>query len=517
MKDVQMKFHLLARGKKPPATGDNDVYLTIDHWNDYSFTTMFDVYIFDENGRGFDVGAVKIGFVEQAESISTYSTLKDTFTKLPKGYFSLGTAHEYYGELGGKFSDKFKKAYLVALRDMVFDEANLTAAISEPVFKTSLLRGVSLSEINGQFKRVLRGDVPLTNFKFCFEREGEEKFAPMELRFVVKANSKPSSNIHAIIGRNGIGKTTILNEMIGAITSPEDAKGKFLQIGSFEKEEIGSDYFSSLVSISFSAFDPFNPPEDQPHPELGTCYHYVGLKDCSDDSGTLLKSLSELNEECVSSLAECLSEKRKKTRWLNAISTLESDENFAEMNLMHLTEYSGKELKKRALSLVERMSSGHAVVLLTISKLVARVGEKTLVLLDEPESHLHPPLLSALTRALSQLLHDRNGVAIIATHSPVVLQEIPSSCVWKITRSRLAWSKRRPDVETFGENVGVLTREVFGLEVAKSGYHTLLAEAVADGLSFDEAVEEYSGKLGYEAKAVLRSMIAERDSGESTA
>ncbi len=40
------------------------------------------------------------------------------------------------------------------------------------------------------------------------------------------------------------------------------------------------------------------------------------------------------------------------------------------------------------------MSSGHAIVLLTVTKLVARVEEKTLVLIDEPESHLHPPLLS---------------------------------------------------------------------------------------------------------------------------
>jgi len=41
--------------------------------------------------------------------------------------------------------------------------------------------------------------------------------------------------------------------------------------------------------------------------------------------------------------------------------------------------------------ILSRMSSGHAVVLLTITRLVATVEEKTLVLLDEPESHLHPP------------------------------------------------------------------------------------------------------------------------------
>ena len=71
------------------------------------------------------------------------------------------------------------------------------------------------------------------------------------------------------------------------------------------------------------------------------------------------------------------------------------------------------------------MSSGHAIVFMTITRLVEKVDERSLVLLDEPESHLHPPLLSALIRALSDLLVSRNAIAIIATHSPVVLQEVP--------------------------------------------------------------------------------------------
>src|SRR5581483_11473983 len=103
------------------------------------------------------------------------------------------------------------------------------------------------------------------------------------------------------------------------------------------------------------------------------------------------------------------------------------------------------------------------------------VEERTLVLLDEPEAHLHPPLLSAFVRALSALLTNRNGVAIIATHSPVVVQEVPKNCVWKMRRSGAWVSMERPEAETFGENVGVLTREIFGLEVTKSGFHRMLA------------------------------------------
>ena len=97
----------------------------------------------------------------------------------------------------------------------------------------------------------------------------------------------------------------------------------------------------------------------------------------------------------------------------------------------------------------------------------------------------------------------------------MVLQEVPTSCVWKVTRSRLQASISRPAVETFGENVGILTREVFGLEVVKSGYHTVLAASVAEGGSFDDIVEAFNNSLGFEAKAVLRAMIMSRDAGQT--
>src|SRR5207247_1873289 len=147
------------------------------------------------------------------------------------------------------------------------------------------------------------------------------------------------------------------------------------------------------------------------------------------------------------------------------------------------------DLTVRAQGLFRRLSSGHKIVLLTITKLVETVEERSLVLLDEPEAHLHPPLLSAFIRTLSDLLIDRNGVASVATHSPVVLQEVPRSCVWKVRRTGEVVVAERPEIETFGENVGVLTRDVFGLEVTQSGFHKLISDAVGEEHSYDAVVD----------------------------
>ncbi|MBY6155933.1 AAA family ATPase [Pseudooceanicola nitratireducens] len=512
-------FHIIDRKDRIPSSAKNEVFLRIDYWNDYSFVTMFQVLAFDENGTSHDLESVKIGFKGQTTEESTHSKLDNQFETLPKGFFSLGVSVEYYNVLGNVVSSQFRDEYLSAIRDIVSSERHLEAARGEDVFKTSLLRSAKMSSINEQFKRVLEGGAPTTDFDFRFTRPETETFAGVDLKFSVKEGSLPSTNIHALIGRNGVGKTTILNDMTEAVVDREKTPARFLETGIFNHDrQIRDDFFSSLVSVSFSAFDPFDPPEDRADPETGVSYFYVGLKDNKTEKRGRHKELSDLRREILAGLESCFSESGKKRRWLEAIATLESDRNFSEMKLPELsdipqeTKQEATDFRRKTLRRLKKMSTGHSIVLLTITKLVDSVIEKTLVLIDEPETHLHPPLLSAFTRALSELLHNRNGVAIIATHSPVVLQEVPKSCVWKVTRSRLSLSSIRPEIETFGENVGVLTREVFGLEVTKSGFHTVLEKAVESGDSYDEILRDFRGRLGFEAKGLLRAMVANRES-----
>lgn len=503
-------FQVVPRGGSIPNVARNAVFLRTDHWNDYSFVTMFDVYAFDENGIRHDLNNVKIGFVGQTESTPTYKTLTAPFSQLSESYFSVGTDVSYYSTISN-FPESYRNAYLNGIRDVVFGDDILKIALSERVFSVSHLRNLDVSTIENQFRRVLGGGVPITDYDFRFTLDQTDKRAGYQLDFKVHANSKPSTNVHAIIGRNGVGKTTLLNAMIRSITDHTGGGARFEEnIIWGGHKQINNNYFTSVISISFSAFDPFNPPQEQPDPTKGTRYFYVGLKSFADDDGALLKSLNDLYFEFIDSLEICLSEAGKRKRWLSSIATLETDDNFSEMGLSRLSDLEGDALKEVAFSLQKRMSSGHAIVLLTITKLVARLEEKTLVLFDEPESHLHPPLLSALIRSLAELLFDRNAVAIVATHSPVVLQEIPKSCAWKITRSGLASSWARPDNETFGENVGLLTREVFGLEVSKSGFNALLTSEAERASTYEQALESFQGQIGFEGRAILRSLMHSR-------
>lgn len=145
-----------------------------------------------------------------------------------------------------------------------------------------------------------------------------------------------------------------------------------------------------------------------------------------------------------------------------------------------------------------------------MTRLVELVSERTLVLIDEPEAHLHPPLAASFIRALSALLSSRNGVALLATHSPVMLQEVPQDCVWLLFRAGSSVSSERPQIETFAENLGVLTREVFRLEVTNSGYHAMIKEAVTNQPTIESLLSSFRGHLGAEGRALARVLWQER-------
>ena len=496
----------------------NTVYLNSSNWDDYSFKTTFEVTLYDSLGGKHDLGQVKIGYIGQAHS-STEKKMDESFEKLPENFFSLGQSVDFYRRVCN-LPKELKENILVVLRDVVHDGSMLLKAKDEPVFKDSLLRGINLSSITTQFKRVLSGGAELTDFHFSFKTEPTEVRVGFDLTFDVVPDKKPSQNIHVLIGRNGIGKTTLLNEMI---TSLVEQEAKTIRTGQFfdttknsKPIHIDKGYFAGVVSVSFSAFDPFIPPPESNDDYIEPKYSYIGLKHRSDSkvvSEGTHKDLGSLSAEFVESLVGCFGLSSKRDRWFQAIEFLESDQNFADMNLNRLLQIEDQiKLKESAKRMFrEKMSSGHAIVLLTITKLVERSEEKTLVIMDEPESHLHPPLLSAFIRALADLLTKINGVAIIATHSPVVLQEVPQKCVWKLYRSKLASESRRPEIETFGENVGVLTREVFSLEVDKSGFYDLLSKSVAKGKGYEDILEEYDDQLGFEGRAILRALVTNRE------
>jgi ABC-type cobalamin/Fe3+-siderophores transport system ATPase subunit len=503
-----MQFYVISSPSSIPPQEQGVCYLVPNvNWNDwFKYRTVFELIVVDNSGQRHYAGNVKIGARGmdttrlQAEQEGYRQTLlPDHFEALDDNYFSVGQSENYYETLTA-LGVEFRVSILSALRDIAFNRNLIPMYQNLDVYSDSVRRDISESIITRRYRELAGGGATLTPFSFRFTHYEAGGFSEYSMDFAVVPNSVPPTNLHTIIGRNGVGKTHCLRSMAACITNPRGANAGFANL--FDTEPFP---FRRIVSVSFSAFDPFVPMPEDTQRESRIEHEYIGLKSMIPDTGTgsarhaidsdaVFKTFIDAAYKCGQGV--------RRDRWRQSLESLGTDPIFSESGIANIALPENDPAQYR--QWFERLSSGHMLILLTVTRLVAATEERTLILLDEPEAHLHPPLLSAFVRCLSQMLINRNAVAVVATHSPVVLQEVPSTCAHIITRTGGSISVHRPEMETFGESVGRLTAEVFGLEVVQSGFHRFIVELASSHTTYDEALQAFGGHLGSVGRALLR-------------
>ena len=491
-----LHFVVTARGQTHRTMGH--FVLLEDNWNDYGYFTLFHLYYNGSEGE-IEIGQVKIANVGMSAEFrysrvkSSTTTIPRTFAELSSESFSLGQDREYYENLRA-LPDGLGAKALHALNDVAANSNLFERFAEEDVFQTALMRDLSKLTVETQFRRIIAGETALTPYRFSFSREpSTDQQPPLRLDFGVHPACHPPTNIHVIIGANGVGKSKLLREFVAAVANPgAPSAGAFRdEIAKFGSEQ-ATFPFAGLVHVAFSAFETDTPVHSSD--ETVTTIKLVGL---------VSNPAQPLEVQFTESLRLCRSGPRR-IRWLKAMGLLSAaDANLNEIDFVSLLDSSIIDASRAFAS----MSSGHKIVVLTMSRLVELIEERTLVLFDEPETHLHPPLLSALICAVSDLVIGRNGVAIIATHSPVVLQEVPRSCVHVLRRAGNDVRVSQLDTESFGESVSRLTSEVFHLAVGQTGYHRALNHLLAEHNGDSEKVlEVLGGQLGSEGRFVLNAL-----------
>ncbi|WP_327415265.1 AAA family ATPase [Streptomyces sp. NBC_01233] len=513
-----MQFIVQADGQ-PVHVGSEALVLEAGDWDDFGFRTSFTLWYRNSTDLR-NLGYVKVAVAGQERGPHPFQ--HGTYDGPPAGQiFSLGLSDGYYDNIRKLGSEK-RVEILHILGDLAYNLDRFEEAKAHEVVRRSLLRVVEEQTVRVQFNRIARGGVRLSEYRFSYV--GPSQDSDDCLRFDVTPDTRPSSNVHVIIGRNGVGKTHLLRRLASAVVRP-DLHEQFgrVTMSPTSTSPVG-ERFVNVVSVTFSAFDPFTTVETlgrpgAPLPPNAVAYTYVGLHRSARTTGGLETPQHERLRSDFRDAIAYVRQSRNFSSWRRAVLTLGRDPQFggsaiasyagnmrAGMKIMnsHLDDLSDA---------FGRLSSGHAMVVLTMTELVGRVAEQSLVLVDEPETHLHPPLLASFVQTISDLLTERNGVAVIATHSPVVLQTVPRSCVYKLIRHGEASRAERPQIETYGENVGVLTHEVFGLEVMRSGFYSEIADAVAQRDSYEEVLAHFGGNLGGEAKGLVRILLSEKRDG----
>lgn len=509
-----MEYQVIQERGGPSEPVNGTCFLVRNAWDDFGFKTLFEVVLFDEVGTRYDLGTVRI--IRDGMGTGNVEMPEGLFRSLDDRYCSIGSSRDYYLEVS-KLPVHLRTSHLKALYDGVAYPEVFDRFRGQRALRASLLRDVSIRDVTHNFPRILHGYADPTPYSFQYEFPSEPGGPGTErCVFQVIPDSRPPTNIHVLIGRNGVGKTRLLAGMADHLMENDlgqiGIRGQFI----FDTEEARQGEFLNLVIVSFSAFDRFDPIPTgaQERTETTMPYFYVGIK-AVDPQGhaadrARIKSPAELDNEFAQSMRNVASDQLRLGRWLSAMRIVSSDPGIGDFNVHELFSKERASGPDEMIAAFSQMSSGHKIVLLTLTRLVENVSDRSLVLIDEPETHLHPPLLGSFVRALSNLLVSRNAVAIVATHSPVVLQEVPASCVSLLMRSGASLRILSPDDETFAENVSVLTRKVFGLEVEQSGFYKLLRETARDE-DYDGVLQRFAQQIGSEGRALTRAFVARED------
>jgi predicted ATP-binding protein involved in virulence len=110
-----------------------------------------------------------------------------------------------------------------------------------------------------------------------------------------------------------------------------------------------------------------------------------------------------------------------------------------------------------------------------------------------------------LLKVVRDLLDPFHSHAIVATHSPVVVQETLGRHVLVLHRidNRTNW---QPSIrETFGENLATLTRESLGLPAERADYIGRLKEVIKKDTQLED-IEKLFGTRGMSSPARAQTL-----------
>lgn len=531
-----MKFKVINNNNE--ITQKDTIYLKYIHYDDYGYCTSFISYYY--NNELIELGYLKIGhkdmssLVTPGKSMNGYDSYSirelmpiDYFSELSDSFFSLGEDISYYKRANEVFNNIFDEFY-ISIKDLAYDFQKFQElySIRESSLINSLMRTLHYPNVE-QFNRIINGKSELTDYNFIFNYQEQI----MEVSVV--ANSLPPSNIHVLIGRNGVGKTWLLYHMMCSILKNMNLdlniKSDKYKINENFKSSINSNTFAGAIGVSFSVFDDgfssinFNDDtemyirtddlqqKEQLRDDFNKKFKYIGLVDKKHKNGRAkVKSIEDLADEFKVVIDKIKKSSEKKKSYLEMCEQLNTDPMFSDNGFIYLLNkfYIDEVINEEVIKNFKLLSSGHMIIILSLTLLCESVFEKTIVLIDEPETHLHPPLLSTYIRTLSFLLRKKNAVAIIATHSPIVVQEVPSSCVTKIDRIKHDMYFSKPHIESFAANTDSLTREIFGYEVIKTGFYRLLEDEIED--TFEETFKKFDEKIGFLGQILIQRLTQKR-------
>ncbi len=445
----------------------------------------------------------------------------------PIFYSLLPSIQDYRGvvrQLGVGLSKKF----LLAINDLVIaKQADTTfewfkRATSSPIFRRKFMRDSEPFFAFHNAETVLNGaefeelDSISKSLTLTFQLDS---FANKhDINFLFDSNHVIPKRINILIGKNGLGKSQALNKFCRAALQYEGDKNNLTDGTTLN----GRPMISRILAIGTPGETSTTFPNERTDQKL--LYRRLnvtrkGRAAKNRNIGLLLTELSR-NDNDIG----------QNRRWDIFRAAIENMISFEEMyirltdkSIAPLAELGRRGRETSLLDLWSRadtnadplrkiddkpfpLSSGQ-LTFFKFALLCCHYIEKgSFVMMDEPETHLHPNMISDFVAMLDGLLEATGSHAIIATHSAYLVREVSREQVHVFKRSKNGnISITPPRLRTFGADIDSISQFVFEEDIDNR-----LTDKVYEkikGKTFESIEEELSKELSLSALMDLRARL----------
>lgn len=498
-----LSIHLVKTNLPEIKKDKTQIVLRYNNWNDHGYKTKFELYI-SQNEQNFQyIGSLKIILYEMDVpdmsnnySVSTFDLIPSLDGAIiPPDWCSIGTSTVYYtrmAQLGYDLSQNI----LQILNDITTaneKRPNLDKWSNQHAYKTSLMRSDYDASSDVDDHAYLMGVA-----KLYYTSTNQSKQVNPNFELLINLNSKNKANfnfnfdretlypgrINVVIGKNGAGKTTLINRL------PDLAAAHTAQEKPYNFNKV------VVLTRGNSNYQRKNPPHQS--------IVYGGSQPKTISSEIIAREILQAN-----TLKDLIVDKDSQLV-LNYLKQIvlnlypEHNKNYLQLehdkDWMSWVESSFEDefliqgLKSNLKTTIKRASSGQKNLLIYYAEIFLKLDHGSLLLFDEPENSLHPSLLSKFLHRLHSLLAIRDSFAIITTHSPIVLQEVPTKYIHVLSRDTdNNISTHVPEIETFGEDITRITSYLFETDFTNSLWKETLTKYLEQGLTIEEITNELSG------------------------
>lgn len=474
------------------------IYPKFSNWNDFGHQSQFLFYIAgEESAREF-----RFAFVEEAaddsDSMEAGTIFRKKFESVGKSMLPASDFPEFYSmfyeiddyrNLVSTFGVEKANDILIALNDVVYLRQNkllpawLPKALNSRIFNLSFLRnsegifafynaGSVLSGIEYENLSAVEEDIFLE-----FQLQNFDN--PHKFHFKFNLNSFVPKKIAVIIGKNGVGKSRSLyhiadaalnkkgnlTNLIGkrpslnkiiAISTPGETQGTF----PVAPREPAIKY-ERLLSEHGAGADALGRTLPEIFIQLAKIWdRQIGKESRWEIFEELISGFLPISEIAIAPPLGLDQDEGTPVR-LERLVRGGEQKTLEAMQLMH----KNGVLVRRTDEGVFPLSSGQVSFIRLSAQLSLTVENASLILIDEPETHLHPNLITEFVGMLNKILDLTGSIAIMATHSAYLVREVPRSQVHVIQESNRIIDITIPRLKTFGADVGAISEFVFGDDI----------------------------------------------------